>query len=82
MLTKIQKWGNSQGIRFPKDVLRKANIDIGDDVDVFVEKGEIIVKPNKATRGKYDLKKLLSKMPADYRAEEIDWGEPRGKEVW
>jgi len=29
-----------------------------------------------------DLKKLLSKIPKDYKPEEIDWGEPVGREVW
>ncbi|MDY6906150.1 MAG: AbrB/MazE/SpoVT family DNA-binding domain-containing protein [Thermodesulfobacteriota bacterium] len=82
MLTKIQKWGNSQGIRFPKEILREANIDVGDDVSISVKRGEIVVKPSKVTRGKYDLKTLLAKMPDNYKSEEVNWGDPQGKEVW
>lgn len=82
MLAKIQKWGNSQGIRFPKEVLRKAHISVGDDVDISIHQGEIIVKPTKITRRKYKLKNLLSKMPTDYRAKETEWGEPVGGESW
>ena len=34
MVTKIQKWGNSQGLRLAKQVLEDAHISVGDDVDV------------------------------------------------
>ena len=33
-------------------------------------------------RGKYKLKQLVSRIPKDYQAEEVNWGEPCGKEVW
>ncbi len=82
MLTKIQKWGNSQGIRLPREVLRKIDISIGDNVDVSIYHGEIIVKPVKVTRGKYTLKNLLKNIPDDYRPHEIQWGAPAGKEIW
>lgn len=82
MITKIQKWGNSQGIRFPLEVLRKAHISIGDEVDISIHNGEIIVKPATATRFKYNLKDLLSKTPANYRPKEIEWGDPTGGEIW
>lgn len=29
MLTKVQKWGNSQGIRLPLRLMQEANITIG-----------------------------------------------------
>jgi len=82
MITKIQKWGNSQGVRFPKDVLRKVHIAIGDDVDISIHNGKIIVKPTTVNRGKYKLKNLLSQMPEDYRPKEINWGKPVGGEIW
>ena len=82
MLTKIQKWGNSQGIRFPREILRKAHISVGDDVDISVQTGKILVKPTNAKRRKYSLKSLLSKTPAHYKIKEEDWGKPEGREVW
>ena len=82
MLTKIQKWGNSQGIRFPREILRKAHISVGDDVDISVQTGKILVKPANAKRRKYRLKNLLSKIPSNYKAKEEDWGKPEGGEVW
>jgi antitoxin MazE len=82
MITKIKKWGNSQGLRFPRDILRQVNISLGDDVDVKVLKGEIVVKPASPARKKYLLKDLVSKMPATYKIHEEKWGKPMGKESW
>jgi len=45
--------GNSQGLRFPRDILRQVNISLGDDVDIKVFKGEIVVKPVSPARKKY-----------------------------
>ena len=81
MLTKIQKWGNSQGLRFTKALLEEAQINVGDEVQVSVHKGRIVVEPVTKVRGRYNLETLVSKMPKGYRAEELDWGPPVGKEV-
>ena len=82
MIAKIQKWGNSQGVRFPVELLRNARISTGDTVDLSVERGKIIIKPTKANRQKYKLKDLLEKMTENYSPEEIDFGKPTGKEIW
>jgi len=82
MLARLQKWGNSQGLRFSRSMLREAKIGLGDPVDVSARAGEIVVKPVAATRGKYRLKELMSRMPDHYRPGETDWGRPQGKEVW
>jgi antitoxin MazE len=82
MVTKVQKWGNSQGLRFSKDVLQEAQIDVGDEVTVSVRGGRIIVEPLTKVRGRYKLRELVAKIPKGYRAEEVDWGEPTGKEAW
>ncbi|MDE0356012.1 MAG: transcriptional regulator/antitoxin, MazE [Deltaproteobacteria bacterium] len=82
MLAKVKKWGNSQGLRFTKALLAEAGIHVGDEVDVSVKEGRIIVELVSRVRGRYDLKDLLSRMPEDYQPEELDWGPPAGKEVW
>ena len=82
MIAKIQQWGNSQGIRFPLTLLRNAHISTGDEVNLSVRKGEIVIKPTKANRKKYKLNDLLKKMPENYSPNEIDFGKPTGKEVW
>ncbi|MFA5906220.1 MAG: AbrB/MazE/SpoVT family DNA-binding domain-containing protein [Desulfobacula sp.] len=82
MLTKIQKWGNSQGLRLAKNVLADANLDIGDAVDISVKDGIMIVTPAKKIRGRHNLEDLVSRIPENYQPGEIDWGEPVGKEAW
>ena len=82
MQTKIQKWGNSQGIRFPKTILKEVDINIGDDVSITVHAGKIVVEPVNRVRGRYDIRDLVAQLPDDYQAEEIDWGPPVGAEVW
>jgi len=82
MVTKIRKWGNSQGLRLAKQVLEDAHISVGDDVDVIVRDGLIVVAPARRVRGKRSLQELVSRIPKNYKAEETDWGQPVGKEVW
>ena len=82
MLAKIQKWGNSQGIRLAKNLLADAQLGVGDEVDIRVKDGIMIVTPAKRIRGRYNLKDLVARIPENYQAGEVDWGEPVGKEVW
>ena len=82
MLTKVQKWGNSQGLRVTKALLNEARINVGDEVQVSVRKGQLIVEPVTNVRGRHDLKRLVSKMPKGYQPEEQNWGSPVGREVW
>jgi antitoxin MazE len=82
MVTKVHKWGNSQGLRLPKQVLLDAKLSVGDAVDVAVRDGAIVIAPVTRVRGKYSLRQLVARIPKGYRAKELDWGKPVGKEVW
>ncbi|MDP6264928.1 MAG: hypothetical protein QGI68_10060 [Pseudomonadales bacterium] len=82
MHTKIQKWGNSQGVRLAKDVLEDACLGVGDAVEVAARDGTIVVAPRTKIRGRHRLEDLVAKIPRDYRVGEVDWGGPVGKETW
>lgn len=82
MLAKIQKWGNSQGIRLTKHLLADAQLGVGDEVDISVKDGVMIVTPAKKIRGKHRLEDLVARIPENYQTGEVDWGDPVGKEVW
>lgn len=82
MITKVQKWGNSQGMRLSKSILATAAIEIGDEVDVVVVDGALVVKPVRRVRGGHDLRALVRRIPKDSRTEELEWGSPVGREVW
>ena len=82
MITKVQKWGNSQGLRLAKDVLAHAHINVGDEVDVAVDDGVIVIAPVRRVRGGHQLEDLVSRIPSDYEPGEVDWGAPVGREAW
>jgi antitoxin MazE len=82
MVTRIQKWGNSQGLRLPKHVLDEAGIAVGDDVEVTTHGGEICIVKTRWVRGRVDLQELVDAMPAGCQPGELVWGEPQGKEIW
>ena len=82
MLVKVQKWGNSQGIRLSKETLAAANISLGEELELFSFKNQMIIKPVRKLRGKYDLQDLVSQIPNDYQVKEEDWGISIGQEVW
>ena len=80
MQTQVKTWGNSQGIRIPKEVLQEADIAVDDMLDVKVSNGVImLVKPFRH--------KTLEERVAEYGGKleldgEYDWGEPVGREIW
>jgi antitoxin MazE len=79
MKTQLAKWGNSLGLRIPRAVVVEANVAEGDEVDVTVEDGAIIVRP--AVR-RYTLEELIDGITPSNKHKELDWGPPVGKEVW
>ena len=34
MTAKISKWGNSQGLRMPKDIMDSLHLQVGDNVNI------------------------------------------------
>jgi antitoxin MazE len=82
MITKVQKWGNSQGLRLSKTLLSDVEIDVGDAVNVAVRDGALVVTPLRRVRGGHDLSELVKRIRKDYESEELDWGPPVGREVW
>jgi antitoxin MazE len=82
MVTKVQKWGNSQGLRLAKQVLEEARISVGDSVDVSTRDGVIVIAPVRRVRGKQSLQELVSRIPKNYKPREVEWGKPVGREDW
>lgn len=80
MQAQVKTWGNSQGIRIPKEALQEANVKINDVLDVRVADGMImLVKPFRH--------KTLEERAAEFDGKlnldgEFDWDEPVGREVW
>lgn len=78
---KIQKWGNSQGIRISKKILEMLDLKINDSI--LIEEGEGCLKISKAKNEKRKtIKELFADYDGNYEKQEIDWGETVGKEIW
>jgi antitoxin MazE len=80
MLSRVQKWGNSQGLRLSKQVLASADLSVGDDVDIIPQAGRILIK--KVSKKKFDFAEMVSRMPRAHQVREESFGKPVGKEAW
>ena len=81
MTAKISKWGNSQGLRMPKDIMDSLHLQVGDNVNITMLDGKVIIEPMKKDILNYDLNELVSKIPSDYKASE-EFDTIVGKEEW
>ena len=80
MQTKVQKWGNSLGLRIPRTVAAEVRVIEGSTVDLSVESGRLLVRPIHARR--YTLRELLKKVTRRNLHSEIATGAPTGREAW
>ncbi len=78
MLAKIQKWGNSQGVRIPKSILNSAHFSDGEEVEIIAVDGRIVIEHTKRHKS---LKERLKGYDGDYQCSEWDTGSPEGQEV-
>ena len=81
MTVTISSWGNSQGLRFPKDIMKELHLSIGDKVKLLIENQKIIIEPIRETREKYDINDLVQKLPKNYRPQET-FETQSGLEEW
>ena len=58
---KLQKWGNSAAVRFPKEIISQLGLEIGDELETEIQGQTIVIKA--AKRLKYKLSDLLAEMP-------------------
>ena len=80
MQTQIKNWGNSQGVRLPKQILEAANMEVDEVIDIEVKEGKIILQ--KTFRHK-TLEERAEVFGGELNLDgEYDWGEPIGREVW
>lgn len=79
MKTKIQKWGNSLGVRLPKSIAEQKSLREGLGVSVILKNNQIVLEPETE---ELTLAFLLTKISPDNLHAEIEWSEVRGNEVW
>lgn len=80
MKTQLAKWGNSMAVRIPKTIAQAAKLRPGDHLELAVEpSGTVRIRKSKH---KPTLEELVQAITPENRHGEIDWGGPRGQELW
>lgn len=80
MEARIQKWGNSAGIRIPSSILKSLNIKMNDILDIAQEDDRIIISIPK--KKKISLEDRFKEYHGKNLAKEFSWDENVGKEIW
>jgi len=75
---KIQKWGNSLGVRIPKTLIKEAKLDENSEVEIQHKNGNIIIIP---VQKKYILSELVKKISKTNLHGEDEFAS-EGHEVW
>jgi antitoxin MazE len=80
MQTRVQKWGNSLGVRIPRSLAEEVGVGPGSEVSLSVLEGELIVKPVFPARFKLD--DLLAAITPENIHSAVDIGEAVGVEIF
>ena len=80
MQTRLQKWGNSDGIRIPSNILKSLNLKTNDIVELIQEDDKIIISIPKKT--KISLSERFKKYNGENLSKEFNWDGPVGREIW
>lgn len=79
MKTKIQKWGNSLGVRLPKSITEQKALRAGLGVSIVIKDNQIVIEPREE---ELSLESMLATVSTDNLHEETDWSPAQGNEVW
>lgn len=80
MEARIQKWGNSDGIRIPNNILKSLNIKTNDIVNIEQNEDKIIISVPK--RKKISLEERFKEYNGNNLTKDFIWDESVGKELW
>ena len=74
MVSRVAKWGNSQGIRLEKRMLHLLGLCVGDTIEITKKGEDIIIRPT------HNIDWYLQ----GYERPESDWEafESQGREIW
>lgn len=77
MRVQVARWGNSLGVRIPKDIAGKVGLAEGARVEVEAEDDRIVISLG---RPHYRLEDLVAGMTPAAMREAFDWGPDAGRE--
>lgn len=80
MEIRIQKWGNSYGIRIPSNIIKSLNIKVNDVLDIEQIDKKIVISIS--DKNKIALSEKFKKYNGENLAKDFSWDESVGKETW
>lgn len=80
MQIQVGKWGNSNAIRIPLDLLKAIGAKQGDKLNVEVENGKLILEKENANE--LTIAKLFENYSGESFDSELVEFEPMGNELW
>ena len=72
------RWGNSLGIRIPKDIAEKVGLSVGASLDIEARGDQIVLS---LRRHRYRLEDLLAGITPEAMQDAFDWGPDVGREI-
>jgi antitoxin MazE len=78
MQVKITRWGNSLGVRIPRDVAGRIGLSEGASLEIEAKNDRIVLS---RARPRYRLEELLVGITPRAMRAAFDWGDDRGREA-
>ncbi len=80
MQTRVQKWGNSLGVRIPRGLAQEVGLGASTEVSLSSKDGELVVKPSVSDH--LSLDDLLAEVSEENLHSAIDMGSSVGAEIF
>lgn len=80
MEARLQKWGNSDGIRIPSVFIKALNLKTNDKVNLICEDDKIII--SKSNSNKISLADRFKEYNGSNLAKDFEWDSSEGRELW
>ena len=80
MQTRVQKWGNSLGVRIPRSLAEQIGLGACSAVSLSAKDGELVVKPALPTR--LSLDELLAEVSDSNLHSSVETGSAVGAEIF
>jgi len=79
MKARLQKWGNSDGIRIPSSILKALDLKTNDKINLEQVENKIII--SKQVKSKNSLEERFSEYNGENLVKEFSWDDASGKEI-
>jgi len=80
---RVNKWGNSLGIRFPSEFVDLVQLKEKSLVEIKAVGEKLVITKIDEKAPRKTIQELFELYPAEYiEDKEIEWGKPEGGEVW